>query len=606
MTDPILLRLTRSAGASAVMTLLLIVGATLYTATGGSARELLIKELLINLMLVLALQIFIGSTGILSFGHLAFAQIAAYTVALLTIPVASKSQQLPDIPFGLGSVHLPAFTATIVGIIVALLVGGLIGIAVVRAGGIAATMITLAVLFVVDQLVKNWQELTKGAGGLSGVPPLNGTTWLWIGTVTGLFTAHWFAETRQGRFAVATREDETAAPALGIGLFQSRYAAWIVSMGLVGLAGALRVQTIGSTSPKQYTLDVTVLLLAMLVVGGMRTPTGAVVGTIVITVGNEAFRQLGDPKRLDIDRFPDLFLGVALLAVMLWRPGGMLGDADLAAWLRRRTRRIDEPVARDAPMRTSALVAESVSVNFGGFVALSGAGVRVGPGEIVGIIGPNGAGKTTLFNVVTGLVDPVDGTVMLGERDLSHARPEDVARAGLARTFQNLRLFTNLTVLENVTLTAMVSARYRPEEPPINVSWLLRESGLSGLEDRRADTLDYGNQRRLELARAAALSPEFLLLDEPTSGMSDDESLAMVERIRSMAAAVGAGVLVIDHDLAFITTISDHIVCLAEGQVIAEGSPSDVRRNPQVVAAYLGSQATDDVAPATDVGEAHQ
>lgn len=600
MTDPLSLRLGRSAGASAVMALVLFAGATLYTATGGSARELLIKELLINLMLVLGLQIFTGNTGILSFGHLAFAQIAAYTVALLTIPVAVKSQQLPDIPFGLGSAHMAAFPATIVAIAVALVVGGLIGIAVVRAGGTAATMITLAVLFVVDQLVKNWQELTKGAGGLPSVPTLDGTMWLWIGGVIGLFVAHWFAETRPGRFAIATREDEIAAPALGIGLFGSRYAAWIVSMALVGLAGALRVQTIGSTSPKQYTLDVTVLLLAMLVVGGMRTPTGAVVGTVVITVGNEMFRQLGDPKRLDIDRLPDLFLGVVLLGVMLLRPGGMLGDTDLAAWLRRRTRRTHEPIALSAPTRTATLAVDSVEVRFGGFIALSDARVRVRPGEVVGIIGPNGAGKTTLFNVVTGLVDPVSGTVMLGERNLSHSHPEEVARAGLARTFQNLRLFENLTVLENVTLTALVRAKYRHGEPPIDIAWLLRESGLAGMEDRTTNTLDYGSKRRLELARAAALSPEFLLLDEPTSGMSDVESLAMVERIRTMAAAVGAGVLVIDHDLAFITTISDHIVALAEGEVIAEGTPDEVRRNPDVMIAYLGLQAGDDPAQVSD------
>lgn len=589
MNDPISLRLGRSIGASAVMALLLFAVATLFTATGGSARELLVKELLINLMLVLGLQVFVGSTGILSFGHLAFAQIAAYTVALLTIPVAVKAQQLPDIPFGLGSAHLSAFPATLVAIAVALLLGGIIGVAVVRAGGIAATMITLAVLFVVDQLVKNWQELTKGAGGLSSVPTLGGTMWLWVGGIVGLFTAHWFAETRSGRFAVATREDEIAAPALGIALFSSRFAAWLVSMALVGLAGALRVQTIGSTSPKQYTLDVTVLLLAMLVVGGMRTPSGAVLGTILITVGNELFRQLGDPKRLDIDRFPDLFLGVALLAAMLWRPGGLLGDIDLAAWLRRRTRRPHQPVARIPPTRTASLVANSIEVEFGGFMALRDARVRVAPGEVVGIIGPNGAGKTTLFNVVTGLVQPVRGTVKLGDRDLSHSKPEQVARAGLARTFQNLRLFANLSVLENVTLTALVTAKYRPDETPIDVLWLLEVSGLAGLEDRVAGTLDYGNQRRLELARAAALSPEFLLLDEPTSGMSDAESLEMVERIRTMGAAVGAGVLVIDHDLAFITTISDHIVALAEGEVIAEGLPSEIRHDPRVMTAYLGT-----------------
>ena len=249
------------------------------------------------------------------------------------------------------------------------------------------------------------------------------------------------------------------------------------------------------------------------------------------------------------------------------------------------------------------LETRNLTKEFKGFTAVDNVNLQVQRGHIHALIGPNGAGKTTLFNVVTGLVSPVRGTVMLGARDLSRVHPEEVARAGLARTFQNLRLFGNLTVLENVTLTAMVSAKYRPAEPPIDVAWLLQVSGLAGLEDRMASTLDYGNQRRLELARAAALSPEFLLLDEPTSGMSDDESLEMVERIRTMGAAVGAGVLVIDHDLAFITTISDHIVALADGEVIAEGTPSEIRRNPQVMEAYLGSAADDETASSNNGDE---
>ena len=590
MSDPAWLRAARTVGVSAAFVLVLVVAAALYTGTGGSARELLVKELLVNLVLVLGLQVFVGSTGILSFGHLAFTQIAAYAAALCTIPVAAKATQLPDVPFGLGDVHLGAFAGTLVAVVVAVLAGLLVGVAVSRAGGVAATMITLAVLFVVDQAVKNWQELTKGAGGLSGVPTLAGTWWLWVGAFVGLLVAHGFAETRAGRLAVATREDELAAPALGISLFGTRFVAWTVSIALVGLGGALRVQTIGSTNPRQYTLDVTVLLLAMLVVGGMRTVTGAVVGTVLVTIGNEAFRQLGDPERLDIDRFPDLFLGVALLAVMLLRPGGLLGDLDVADWLRRRTRRPHRPVDRSHPPRESTLEATGVEVRFGGFVALDGARVRVRPGEVVGLIGPNGAGKTTLFNVVTGLVTPVDGSVRLGDRELAGAAPHVIARAGLARTFQNLRLFANLTVRENVAVVALVAADHRRAEPPVDVDALLATAGLTAFADRPARTLDYGNQRRLELARAAALSPEFLLLDEPTSGMSDDESQAMVDQVRRTAASVGAGVLVIDHDLAFITRISDHVVALAEGQVIAEGTPDVVRRDPRVATAYLGEE----------------
>jgi branched-chain amino acid transport system permease protein len=574
----------------------LVVGALVYTSAGGAARELLVQELLVNLVIVLGLQVFIGQTGILSFGHLAFAQLAAYGAALSAIPAATKGTSLPDVPFGLGDVELGPFGAVLAGVVVAVAAGALVGVAVARAGGLAATMITLAMLFVVDQMVKNWTELTRGAGGLSGVPRLTTDTWLWVAALAALITANWFGETRQGRFAAATREDEIAAPAIGIGRFSARFTAWMVSIVIVAVAGALRVQVVGSTNPDQYTLDVGVLLLAMLVVGGMRTVTGAFAGTALITIGNEIARQLGDEYQ--IERLPELFLGAVLLAVMLWRPGGLLGDVDVRAWLRRRTWRRAAPVARGSepddtapPVADDELRAEGISVRFGGFRALDDAGVRVRPGEVVGLIGPNGAGKTTMFNVITGLVTEQAGRVTLGARDLSHDPPHRIARAGLARTFQNLRLFATLPVRENVALAAVSAARYRPDAPAVEVEVLLASAGLAGAAERPAATLDYGSQRRLELARAAALAPAYLLLDEPTSGMSDQESRAMVDHVRATARMIGAGVLVIDHDLAFITRISDHVVVLAEGRVLAEGTPAQVRADPAVAEAYLGRES---------------
>jgi branched-chain amino acid transport system permease protein len=609
-------RLADGLAASAALFALLVGGCWLYTSTGGAARDLLVQELLINLMLVLGLQIFIGNTGILSFGHLAFTQIAAYGAALTLIPVSTKETSLPDIPFGLGGVELGPVAAAAAGTGIAILVGAVVGTAIARAGGLAATMISLAVLFVVDQVVKSWQELTKGAGGLAGVPRLGTNTPVWIVAAAALVVTHLFRTSRVGRFALAGREDEIAAPAIGVSLFWSRWAPWVVSVAVVAVAGAVRVQAVGSTNPKQYTLDVGVLLLAMLVAGGMRTVTGAFVGTALITVGNEAARQFGD--RHEIARLPDLFLGVVLLAVMLVRPGGLLGDVDLAAWLARqrqpngRLARQRQPNGRLARQRqrqpdaaTGAapapdgrgeapaigpLTATGIVVRFGGFTALDGAGLQVKPGEIVGLIGPNGAGKTTLFNVVTGIVTEQAGRVAVGDRDLSTEPSHRIARAGLARTFQNLRLFGNLSVRENVDLAATAAATYRRHRPRPDADALLAAAGLAGMAERPARTLDYGNQRRLELARAAALAPDYLLLDEPTSGMSDAESLAMVDHVRTTARAVGAGVLVIDHDLAFITRISDHVVVLAEGRVLAEGTPADVRANPAVAAAYLGAE----------------
>jgi branched-chain amino acid transport system permease protein len=592
--DALTARTGRSVIAAAALFAVLLVGAFAYTSTGGAARDLLVQELLVNLVIVLGLQVFIGTTGILSFGHLAFTQIAAYGAALVAIPPAVKATALPDLPFGLTDVDLGPFGATVVGIVVAMLFGALAGVAVARAGGLAATMITLALLFVVDQAVKNWSELTRGAGGLSGVPRIAGNTWLWVAALGALIAANFFAETRLGRFAAATRDDEIAAPAIGVDRFWPRWTAWIVSIALVAAAGALRVQAVGSTNPDQYTLDVGVLLLAMLVAGGMRTVTGAFVGTLLITIGNEIFRQLGDEH--GIVRLPELFLGAVLLGVMVLRPGGLLGDIDVRAWLGRWSRRRRASAAGESMIMMAGspltapgdLVADGISVRFGGFKALEGAGVRVRPGEVVGLIGPNGAGKTTMFNVITGLVPEQAGRVTLGEHDLSHEPPHRIARAGLARTFQNLRLFPTLPVRENVALAALSAARYRPGAPAADVDVLLRFAGLTAVAERPAATLDYGNQRRLELARAAALAPAYLLLDEPTSGMSDVESLAMVDHVRATARLVGAGVLVIDHDLAFITRISDHVVVLAEGRVLAEGTPADVRADPAVAEAYLG------------------
>ncbi|MBI4883032.1 MAG: branched-chain amino acid ABC transporter ATP-binding protein/permease [Actinobacteria bacterium] len=591
---PGLARISRSMVASAMLIAVVAALAMAYTSGGGASRDSLIAEMLSNFILVLGMQVFIGNTGVLSFGHMAFAHIAAYATAVVGIPLAAKTKSLPDIPFGLADVEYGPLGMTIFAVAVTLVVGAIFGIAVCRASGLAPTMITLAALFVVEQLVKNWKELTRGAGGLSGISRLEGNGWLWVGAFIALVVAHLFQETRIGRFAIATREDELAAPALGIRLFTARYAAWVVSIGLIALGGSLRAQSLGSVNPKQFTLDSGILILVMLVVGGMRTVSGAVLGTVLITAGNELFRQLGDPQRLDIERFPDLFLGGAMLLAMLLRSGGLLGDRDLAGWMRRKTHRPPPTRAATRPAPSPAantLDARDVEVHFGGFVALDGAGLSVRPGEVVGLIGPNGAGKTTLFNVITGIVHEQGGTVHLGERDLTYCKPVDVARAGLSRTFQNLRLFKNLSVRENVALTALVAARHRRQREQPDVELLLADAGLTEFADRQAGTLDYGNQRRLELVRAAALAPEFLLLDEPTSGMSDQETMAMVDSVRAVATHIGAGVLVIDHDLAFITRISDHIVVLNEGRVLAEGTPAQVRANPLVAEAYLGSSA---------------
>jgi ABC-type branched-subunit amino acid transport system ATPase component len=383
--------------------------------------------------------------------------------------------------------------------------------------------------------------------------------------------------------------------------------ALLVSVAIVSAAASLRVYSIGNITPKFFFFEYTLVTLVMLIVGGRNSVTGALVGVVVISAARELARRLGsdgyevfglglDGSATDWlfrEGLPDIVLGAAMLGFMILRPEGLLHDWELDRWVHRRTSGERVPPAADpvAPPAPVSLTTRDAAVAFGGFRALDGVSIDASNQEIIGLIGPNGAGKTTLVNVITGMVPATAGTVAVGDHDLTGRPTHEIARAGLVRTFQNLRLFHSLSVRDNVEAAALASAAARVDRPRVDVDALLVESGLWELRDRRARELDYGNSRRLELARAAATAPRFLLLDEPTSGMSDTESVAMIDRVRGMARLVGAGVIVIDHDLAFITGICDRIYCLDQGELIAEGTPDEIQADPDVQAAYLGSAA---------------
>ena len=392
---------------------------------------------------------------------------------------------------------------------------------------------------------------------------------------------------------------------MGINPVTQQTVALLLSVAVVSLAASLRVYEIGSILPSLFFFDYTLLTLVMLVVGrspgrhrrapgrGPSSPWCARAPRRLGSDGYEIF-GLGLDGHLDWvfrEGLPTVLLGLAMVGFMIWRPNGLLDDWEMDSWMWRRFIRAErpDPPATSAMPDALELEANGVTVEFGGFRALNSASIQASNNEIVGLIGPNGAGKTTLVNVMTGIVEPSDGEVRLGELQLTSEPSHEIARAGLVRTFQNLRLFLSLTVRENVEAAALVAAVHHSGRR--DVDEIVAGAGLWDQRDRRAAQLDYGNSRRLELARAAAAAPAFLLLDEPTSGMSDAESLAMVDSVRRMAAAVGAGVLVIDHDLNFITGICDRVYCLDQGRVIASGTPAEVQTHPAVRAAYLGEAA---------------
>ena len=241
-------------------------------------------------------------------------------------------------------------------------------------------------------------------------------------------------------------------------------------------------------------------------------------------------------------------------------------------------------------MAKSSLSAIDVSVEFAGLKALAGVSLSLAPGEIVGLIGPNGSGKTTLINAITGQVRLAGGRVTLGEEAISGLAPRQIALKGISRSFQIVRLFNNMTVVENIEAAALArgdglrTARSKAET-------LLAEFGLAARADDLGAALSYGDKRRVEVARALAADPSFLLLDEPAAGMNEAETDTLLHTLAALPEKRGLGLLIIDHDMGLIMRLCRRLHVLASGRTIATGTAEEVRRDASVIEAYLGSEA---------------
>jgi len=266
------------------------------------------------------------------------------------------------------------------------------------------------------------------------------------------------------------------------------------------------------------------------------------------------------------------------------------------------------PVEQQAAVSVDALRAEQIVIAFGGLVAVNDVSFNVPEGGIVSLIGPNGAGKTTFFNVLTGLYRPTAGRVFLNERDVTGKAPHKIAAMGLARTFQNIRLFNLMTAEENVMVAMHSHLRSGIASTVFRLPWQRREErrahdasrellefvGIAKVRNEYARNLSYGDQRRLEVARALAVQPKVLLLDEPTAGMNPQESAQFVDFVHRVRDEKRVSVLLIEHDMSVVMRVSERITVLDRGERIAEGGPDEIRANERVVEAYLGASGSRD------------
>jgi len=251
-----------------------------------------------------------------------------------------------------------------------------------------------------------------------------------------------------------------------------------------------------------------------------------------------------------------------------------------------------------------SLQLDHLLMQFGGLTAVNSFSIVLNPGELVGLIGPNGAGKTTVFNMITGVLTPTSGRVMWGRENITRLSAQQIAAKGIARTFQNIRLFVDLTVLENVLVSfhydigayfweAMLGfPRYRREEARIREESMdfLEDLGLAHLASEKAGALPYGQQRRLEIARALATRPGLLLLDEPAAGMNPQETMELAELLQVLRKKYSLTIFLIEHDMKFVMRVCERIKVLDYGISIAEGTPAEIQSNPEVIKAYLGEQ----------------
>ena len=547
----------------------------------------------------IGLNVLMGLTGQVSLGHTGFYAIGAYTVAVLTTRVG--------ISFWLAWPAAACLSA---------LLGALLALPAIRVKGPYLAMITIAFGFVVENTIVEMRSVTGGQNGIMSIAAPSLGAWaqgeravaLLAIAATGVALAGfvWLSRGAWGVAMRAVRDSETAAESIGLNPLLVKTAAFAASALCAGAAGALFAPLSGMVTPHTFGFGQSILFVLVLMLGGSGTVVGPLVGAVVVGFLPELLSSL--------EEYRLLFFGALLLLVLWVAPSGLVG------FLRSFCHRL-WPAAVCVPSGSGAVsvgpsqrVRQALSVHgiakeFGGVKAVTGLSFHAATASVTSLIGPNGAGKSTALNMLSGYYVPTAGRFELGGTELAGQSSMRIARAGIARSYQTSLLFDSLSVQDNVVLAMcrgqlgplLGMARLRSVDSVNRARQLLIYCGYKGSPDERAANLAHVDRRLVEIARALALDPDALLLDEPAAGLSREDKSVLATLLRRIADT-GITVLLVEHDMTLVMDISDHVVVLDAGQLLAAGTPAAVQASPEVRRAYLGESLGADMASAGSPG----